>query len=259
MLRRTRHDDQAITYDETRPHELGFADLSGLSARSVSDGRIDLRTLERAGDAMVCECGRRYPIVDGVPIVLRDAAATSSAESRRCRARPAARGRALSSRRARRRAATARLVEHLSIYIDAHWGDRAEPPPTVRQRLRAALARSPSGAPAVGSRSSSAAASARFVAEHRGAARVVGRRPPPRRAAPRAPAARRRARRVPAARDRPALRGRARRAPASRGPGDAHAGVRRRARSAARRPACSTGSSRSTCSTRWRARASCSA
>jgi len=41
--------------------------------RTASEGRIDLRTLDRAGDVLVCECGRRYPIVDDLPIVMADA------------------------------------------------------------------------------------------------------------------------------------------------------------------------------------------
>ena len=41
--------------------------------RTASEGRLDVRTMTRAGDLLVCECGRRYPIVDGVPIVMAHA------------------------------------------------------------------------------------------------------------------------------------------------------------------------------------------
>ena len=43
--------------------------------RTLSDDRLDVRTLERVGEMLVCECGRRYPIVDGVPIVMKDTSA----------------------------------------------------------------------------------------------------------------------------------------------------------------------------------------
>jgi SAM-dependent methyltransferase len=68
-----------------------------IACRSVSEGRIDLRTLERAGDEMVCECGQRYPVIDGVPVILREPPSADENEAVR---------------------------EHLSIYIDAHWGTR---------------------------------------------------------------------------------------------------------------------------------------
>jgi SAM-dependent methyltransferase len=68
-----------------------------LACRSVSEGRIDLRTLERAGDEMVCACGQRYPVIDGVPVILPEAPATDEGDPVR---------------------------EHLSIYIDSHWVTR---------------------------------------------------------------------------------------------------------------------------------------
>ena len=43
--------------------------------RTLTDERLDVRTVERVGAVLACACGRRYPIVDGVPIVLADPAA----------------------------------------------------------------------------------------------------------------------------------------------------------------------------------------
>jgi SAM-dependent methyltransferase len=67
------------------------------ACRSVSEGRIDLRSLERAGDEMVCECGQRYPVVDGVPVIVPEPPSADEGDEVR---------------------------EHLSIYLDSHWGAR---------------------------------------------------------------------------------------------------------------------------------------
>ena len=70
-------------------------------------------TLSRVGDELVCDnpaCARRHPIVDGIPVVAADPQAhlgTWGAEL--ADGEPEA------------------LAEHLSIYLDAHWGDRALP------------------------------------------------------------------------------------------------------------------------------------
>lgn len=92
--------------------------------------RIDVRTVERAGEFLVCACGRRYPIVDGVPIVMADPAAYLAREIatvvERELAPEVAAALALGGPDD---APYARLLEHLSIYLDAHWGDRADPVP----------------------------------------------------------------------------------------------------------------------------------
>jgi SAM-dependent methyltransferase len=98
--------------------------------RTLADDRLDVRTLERAGDVLWCECGRRYPIVDGVPIVMVDPTAylvheIASIVERDLPAEVAA----LLVETGPDDAPYARLLEHLSIYLDAHWGDRANPPP----------------------------------------------------------------------------------------------------------------------------------
>src|SRR5690349_7211562 len=90
--------------------------------------RIDIRTLDRSGDALVCECGRRYPIVDDLPIVMADAGAFLSNEVAAILERDLAPSLAqLLVEGQPDDAAYPRLLEHLSIYLDAHWGDRAKP------------------------------------------------------------------------------------------------------------------------------------
>lgn len=66
-----------------------------LACRAISDGRIELRTLSRDGDELVCECGQRYPIVDGVPVIGPEVLPEGD-----------------------------EVREHLSIYIDSHWVTR---------------------------------------------------------------------------------------------------------------------------------------
>jgi SAM-dependent methyltransferase/uncharacterized protein YbaR (Trm112 family) len=99
----------------------------------VHDGgelRIDVRTLERSGDTLVCECGRRYPIVDDVPIVMADPSGFVRTEILTIVERdlPPAVAQLLVEDQPDD-APYARLLEHVSIYLDAHWGDRAQPRP----------------------------------------------------------------------------------------------------------------------------------
>jgi SAM-dependent methyltransferase len=68
-----------------------------LACRSVSESRIDLRSLERAGDEMVCECGQRYPVVDGVPVIVPEVPSADEGDE---------------------------VLQHLSIYMSSHWGTR---------------------------------------------------------------------------------------------------------------------------------------
>lgn len=104
------------------------------------DGDLEVRTVERAGDLLACECGRRYPIVDEVPILMADAGGYLRSEMATVVERELpAEVQALLVAQLADDAPYARLLEHLSIYLDAHWGDRAEPPPEDGERRAAAL------------------------------------------------------------------------------------------------------------------------
>jgi len=98
--------------------------------RTRTADRIDVQTLDADGDVLRCACGRRYPVVDGVPIVMADPAGYLRAEI------AAVVERELPSEVVELLIADGpddapypRLIEHLSIYLDAHWGDRCDPPP----------------------------------------------------------------------------------------------------------------------------------
>ena len=92
-------------------------------------GTLHVRTVERAGDVMACECGRRYPVIDGVPVLLADPADLPRAGLLEPDLSPDAA--AALAEGGPDDASWPRHLEHLSIYLDAHWGDRAEPAPDV--------------------------------------------------------------------------------------------------------------------------------
>src|SRR5215470_7824011 len=98
--------------------------------RTRTADRIDLRTLEPRGDVLVCACGRRYPVIAGVPLVMADPSGYLRAEIATVVERDLpAEVIELLVAGGPDDASYPRLAEHLSIYLDAHWGDRAEPPP----------------------------------------------------------------------------------------------------------------------------------
>lgn len=111
---------------------------------------LELRTLERAGDVLACECGRRYPIVDGVPIVLGAPGGYLRGELAAVVERDLPpEVAALLVEHVPDDQPYAQLLEHLSIYLDAHWGDRAEPPPEAAGFGARALAERLAGLPRV--------------------------------------------------------------------------------------------------------------
>jgi len=88
-------------------------------------------------------CHRRYPILDGIPLIVPQLERYLASEL------PLVIEGDLSPEVAALLALSGpddapytRLLEHLSIYLDAHWGDRAQPPPDL-----------PAGAPAFGMQS----------------------------------------------------------------------------------------------------------
>jgi len=104
-------------------------DLVCPGCRTRTGDRIDVRTLDRAGDLLICECGRRYPIIDEVPIVMAHPAAYLRSEIATVVERDLApEVCALLVADGPDEAHYPRLLEHLSIYMDAHWGDRAVAP-----------------------------------------------------------------------------------------------------------------------------------
>lgn len=75
-------------------------------------------------------CGAVYPILDGIPILVSDLAALVRAQGLMLVERdlhPATA--ALLAAGGPDDEPYPRLLEHLSIYLDAHWGDQATPPP----------------------------------------------------------------------------------------------------------------------------------
>ena len=82
-----------------------------LGCRARTERGRELYTVSRVGDELVCDhCGRRYPIVDEVAIVAGDVEAHRAKwGAELVDGEPEA------------------LAEHLSIYLDAHWSDRAAP------------------------------------------------------------------------------------------------------------------------------------
>src|SRR5689334_18204281 len=150
--------------------------------RRQTDDALELRTVEPVAghDLLACECGRRYPVVDEIPILLADPTGFLVNEI------SAVVERDLAPEVAAQLVETGpddapypRLLEHLSIYLDAQWGDHAEPrpdglDPTAARALIDVVAARARAAP-VADAVELGCSVGRFVAElAAGAERVVG-------------------------------------------------------------------------------------
>ena len=102
--------------------------------RVIGEGRIELRTLTVAGDVLACACGRRHAIVDGVPIVMPHADSYVREEIATVLERDLpVEVQGLLVAGGPDDAPYPRLLEHVSIYMDAHWGERAAVSPFVER------------------------------------------------------------------------------------------------------------------------------
>lgn len=72
-------------------------------------------------------CGQRFPIVDGIPILVRDPAQLLVSQPMGTMAALFPQTQALLVQGASDDAPLYRVLEHLSIYLDAHWGSCAQP------------------------------------------------------------------------------------------------------------------------------------
>lgn len=97
------------------------------ACRTLGEGRLDVRTLERSGDVLACACGRRYPVIEGVPIVMKDPAFLRTAVVSLVERDLSPEVAAVLAEAGPDDAPYPHMLEHLSVYLDAHWGDRAEP------------------------------------------------------------------------------------------------------------------------------------
>jgi SAM-dependent methyltransferase len=108
-----------------RGREMHTVSLAA-TLRHFADGGIDSAILACDNEA----CRRRYPVLGGVPILVGDAVThTARFGVALVEGELAPELQALLAEPGPDDAPYAQTVEHLSIYLDAHWGDRAAPPP----------------------------------------------------------------------------------------------------------------------------------
>lgn len=126
-------------------------------------GALHVRTLEPRGAELACECGRSYPVIDGVPVLFAHAGDEVRAGIVEEDLAPAP-AIALAAD-GPDDAPWPRHLEHLSIYLDAHWGDRAEPAPDIEPFGARALVEAIAQLPAVETAIELGCSTGRFVAE----------------------------------------------------------------------------------------------
>ncbi|HKA91666.1 MAG TPA: class I SAM-dependent methyltransferase [Haliangiales bacterium] len=114
-----------------RPETAALLPLICLGCRRREGDFWDLHSLAWEGATLACaRCGRRDPIVDGIPVLYADLADYVARDgwglAERDMDLDAA---ALLALAGPDESPFARTAENLSTYLDAHWGDRAEPRP----------------------------------------------------------------------------------------------------------------------------------
>jgi SAM-dependent methyltransferase len=114
-----------------RPETAALLPLICLGCRRREGDFWDLHSLAFDGATLVCErCGRRDPIVDGIPVIFPDLADYVARDGWGLAERDMdLAATALLALAGPDDSPFARTAENVSTYLDAHWGDRAEPPP----------------------------------------------------------------------------------------------------------------------------------
>ncbi len=116
---------RVVTAEARNLHTVAVETIFGKSAGTVACSPGSAGCVNPA-------CNRRYPIVDGVAILAGDLAAFTLARDALAGLHEAdlvPEVAALLALAGPDESAHARALEHVSIYMDAHWGDRATPAP----------------------------------------------------------------------------------------------------------------------------------
>ena len=114
-----------------RPETAAELPLICLGCRRREGDLWDLHSLAWEGATLHCgRCGRRDPIIDGIPVVFPDLVDYVAHDAWGIVDRDLPlEAAALLALAGPDDSPFARTAENLSTYLDAHWGDRAHPPP----------------------------------------------------------------------------------------------------------------------------------